>query len=171
MHRIKMQLAMISLGITTLANAGEGFQITSSATAWNGTVPTIYTCDGKNISPKITWSGAPAKTEAFALIVSDPDAPDGTFYHWGLYNIPKNTAELAEGIQALPTGTMVAVNSFGKQQYSGPCPPKMARHRYVFTIYALDGVLTLPANANVSMVETEAKKHALAQTNVTSNYR
>ncbi|MHB1220669.1 MAG: YbhB/YbcL family Raf kinase inhibitor-like protein [Gammaproteobacteria bacterium] len=119
---------------TSFANNPSLFELTSSSFTSLGAIPLQYTCDGKDISPQLKWSGAPKNTEIFALILSDPDAPGGTFYHWALYNIPKTTNVLAEATNQFNT----AKNSWNKAQYNGPCPPKNALHHYVFTLYALD---------------------------------
>lgn len=64
-------------------------------------MPTLYTCDGKDVSPQLSWTDAPAKTAALAIVMSDLNAPKLPFYHWVVYNIPKNTNELAQGSAAL----------------------------------------------------------------------
>ena len=112
------------------------FAITSTAFAPNAAIPSLYTCEGKDISPPLAWSGAPAGTKSLALIVDDPDAPDPeapkmTWVHWVLYNIPSAAGSLPEAARptALPTGTREGVNDWGRTGYGGPCPP-IGRHRY-----------------------------------------
>ena len=104
--------------------------ITSTAFAPDGAIPSVYTCEGKDISPPLAWSGAPAGTKSFALIVDDPDAPDPaapkmTWVHWVLYDIPPAASTLPEAVQAsaLPSGTREGVNDWGRADYGGPCPP------------------------------------------------
>ena len=103
-------------------------------------IPSLYTCDGENVSPPLGWSGPPPRTESFALIVDDPDAPDPkapkrTFVHWVLYDIPPSVRELEQGIThaTLPDGTRQGKNDRGKTGYTGPCPP-IGRHRYFFML-------------------------------------
>ena len=103
-------------------------------------IPEIYTCKGEDVSPQLWWEGAPAETVTFALIMEDPDAPGGTFTHWILYNIPKDTHELEKIIpiqRHLDNGAIQGKNDFGKIGYGGPCPPKGEDHRYYFKIFAL----------------------------------
>jgi len=121
----------------------------------------IYSCDGKDISPELHWKNPPKNTASFALIVSDPDAPSGIFYHWVLFNIPKSATNLPENVSSLPQGTITAINSFEKPQYNGPCPPKGSEHRYIFNLYALNSNLDLQADANAENVLDAMKNHIL----------
>ncbi|MCC6146747.1 MAG: YbhB/YbcL family Raf kinase inhibitor-like protein, partial [Anaerolineaceae bacterium] len=110
------------------------FVLTSSAFEANGDIPVRYTCDGEDISPPLTWRGAPEGTQNFVLIVDDPDAPLGTFTHWVLFDLPAERSELAEG--ASSDGALSALHgktSFGKTAYGGPCPPSGVHH-YIFTL-------------------------------------
>src|SRR3990167_4326042 len=111
-------------------------------------IPVIYTCDGKDISPELSWSNVPSKAQTFAIILNDPSAPNGNFYHWIVYNIPKSVAKFDEGMQKLPTGAQLGKNDFGKTAYNGPCPPKGTSHSYIYTLYVLDTKLNLPAGAD-----------------------
>lgn len=145
-------------------NVSTDFAITSSATSNQGILPVLYTCDGTDISPSLTWSHAPDKTQTYALIFSDLDAPGGTFYHWILYNIPKDITTLREAINPLPKEVIAGKNSWGKSQYSGPCPPKGASHHYVFTLYALDNKLTLEPNIEGEGLLAGMKDHVIQKT-------
>jgi Raf kinase inhibitor-like YbhB/YbcL family protein len=110
-----------------------------------GTIPRVHTCDGKDTSPPLAWSGVPEGTRSLALIVDDPDAPGGTFNHWVLFDLPRVTRELKEGIPPrgevpLTPGGGTArqgTNDFERFGYGGPCPPR-GSHRYIFVLYALD---------------------------------
>jgi Raf kinase inhibitor-like YbhB/YbcL family protein len=94
-------------------------------------------CGGANHSPSLDWTGAPAGTKSFALIVRDPDAPvAGGFDHWVLYDLPASSKQLP-GDATLPAGE-VGLSSAGKAAYYGPCPPAGPAHHYIFTLYALD---------------------------------
>ena len=111
-------------------------RITSSAFPDNGTIPQKYSCDGADVSPPLEWGAAPNGTRSFAIVCDDPDAPEGRFTHWLLYDIPATTMALSEGDAY--TGA-AGLNSFGKSGYGGPCPPQNdTAHRYAFHIYALD---------------------------------
>jgi Raf kinase inhibitor-like YbhB/YbcL family protein len=142
--------------------------LTSNAFAAGQAIPTQYTCDGANQSPELNWSEPPPGTKSFALVVDDPDAPSGTFRHWGAYDIPASTRSLAAG-QAIGSQ---AVNGHGKPGYAGPCPPKgNGPHHYHFKLFALDvDRLNLGPNATVLDVENEAGKHAIAQGELIGTY-
>jgi Raf kinase inhibitor-like YbhB/YbcL family protein len=101
----------------------------------NSSIPSEFTCDGRNVSPQLSWEDIPQGTQSFALSVTDPDAPGETWIHWLVYDISKELREIERG--GLPEGAKEAVNDFGRRAYGGPCPPS-GTHRYVFTIYALD---------------------------------
>ena len=129
-------------------------------------IPSRYTCDGRDTSPEISWKGIPVKAESIALIMDDPDAPGGTFLHWTLYNIPRNTAKLPEGMpktQALPDGSLQGITDFGKAGYGGPCPPKAKPHRYYFRNFALDKKLDLKPGASLPELEKAMIGHILAK--------
>ncbi len=113
----------------------------------DGEIPKLYTCDGKDVSPPLAWSGVPKGARSLVLIVDDPDAPDPkapkmTWVHWVLYNIPPDSTSLGEGIAStgLPAGTREGLNDWKRTGYGGPCPP-IGRHRYFHKLYALDIVL------------------------------
>ena len=124
--------------------------IESPAFMGGGIIPKLYTCDGKDLSPPLTWSGIPANARSLALICEDPDAPMGTWTHWVIFDIPAGVGGLGEGIPAqervtMPAGEETArqgMNDFKKTGYGGPCPPS-GSHRYIFRIYALDTELGL----------------------------
>ncbi len=111
--------------------------IGSSSFSDGGTIPVQYTCDGKNVSPELHWSGVPQATKSLALTVFDPDARHGAgFWHWVDYGIDPSATGAKEG--AAPAGTEGA-QSTGRTGYTGPCPPPGdAPHHYRFTLYALD---------------------------------
>lgn len=99
------------------------FTLTSGAFASGESIPDLFTCEGDAVSPALTWSGEPAGTRGFALIMDDPDAPDGTWNHWLLWDIPAGHHSLPQHYRAagpVQSGT----NDFGKTGYGGPCPPK-----------------------------------------------
>jgi Raf kinase inhibitor-like YbhB/YbcL family protein len=146
------------------------FTLTSSSFPDAGPIPTLYTCDRKDISPGLSWTNIPAKTQSFALIVSDPDAPNGVWYHWVVYNIPSSVKELPEGFTRLPAGAVIGKNSWDKAQYNGPCPPKSSLHKYIFTLYALNSKLQLPANTDAKTILAAAEKHMIQKAQITAVY-
>ncbi len=130
--------------------------LTSPAFAHGGEIPTLFTCEGRDVSPALAWSGVPPKARSLVLIVDDPDAPDPrapkrTYVHWVLYDIPVAAAGLPEAVapRELPAGTCQGTNDWKRTGYGGPCPP-IGRHRYFHKLYALDcalgdrGALTKP---------------------------
>lgn len=135
-----------------------------------GALPVLYTCDGKNISPQLEWANVPDKTQAFALILADSDAPNGPFYHWVLFNIPKATTSLPQGIEQPPSNAMVGKNSLAKFHYNGPCPPKGSAHSYVFTLYALDASLKLSTGADAKTILEAMKNHIVEKAELTAVY-
>ena len=146
------------------------FTLTTSAFLDQGMLPVLYTCDGKDISPTLEWTNPPNKTETFALIFEDKDAPEGVFYHWVIYNIPKTETKLPEGIDKFPQGSVIAKNNFENAKYNGPCPPKGVSHTYLFSLYALDSKLTLPSTADAKTVLQAIQKHNLGEAKLTAVY-
>jgi Raf kinase inhibitor-like YbhB/YbcL family protein len=117
-------------------------KLVSPAFPHMGEIPPKYTCEGDDVSPPLSWSGAPQGTQSFALIVDDPDAPDPaapkmTWVHWVLYDLPPTADGLPEAVRSLPPGTLEGMNDWSRTGYGGPCPP-IGRHRYFFKLYALD---------------------------------
>ncbi len=148
--------------------------LTSIAFAHNGEIPPPYTCDGRDISPPLAWSGAPAGTKSFVLIVDDPDAPDPkaprmTWVHWLLYNLPPDSNGLPEGVKQLPQGALEGVNDWKRTGYGGPCPP-VGRHRYFHKLYALDAVLPDLKRPAKARLEQAMKGHVLAQAELIGAY-
>lgn len=120
-----------------VGSAPASIRLSSPAFAAGGTIPAVYTCSGRGISPPLRWSGVPAGTREQALELIDPDAPGGPFLHWALARIPPTVRTLAAG-ESVPPGAVAGTNSFGKVGYGGPCPPPGASpHRYVFVLLAL----------------------------------
>ena len=99
-----------------------------------GSIPSEFTCDGRDISPQLEWEDVPEGTKSFALSVTDPDAYGGDWIHWFVHGISKDLRSIEQG--SLPEGAKEVENDFGKKPYGGPCPPS-GTHRYVFTLYAL----------------------------------
>jgi len=151
--------------------------ITSSAFSQNGEIPAKYTCDGKDVSPPLAWSGLPAGTKSLALIVDDPDAPDPavpkmTWVHWVLYNIPPGATGLPEGVKPgeLPKGTKEGLNDWKRTGYGGPCPP-IGRHRYFHKLYALDVVLPELGKTTKQDLERAMKGHVLFSAELVGTYK
>ena len=154
----------------------QTFTLSSSAYQNNGSIPVHLTCDGQDVSPPLAWSGAPAGTKSFAFIMDDPDAPDPaapqmTWVHWVLYDIPANVKSLPEnGANHLPAGTREGVNDWKRTGYGGPCPP-IGRHRYFQKLYALDVMLPDLHSPTKAQLEAAIRGHILAQAQLIGTYQ
>ena len=147
--------------------SGDGFKE-------GGTIPDEFTCEGKDISPSLSWEGMPAGTKSISLIMDDPDCSEGTFVHWVLYNIPGQTLMLPKGIphnKTLADGSMQGMTDFGRAGYGGPCPPSGKPHRYYFKVYALDIKINLPPGASKNQLESSMKGHILASGELIGKYQ
>jgi hypothetical protein len=156
---------------------GLAMNLTSTAFAPSGKIPVVHTCEGKDVSPALQWSGVPEKTKSFVLIVDDPDAPDPaapkmTWVHWVIYNLPPHTQSLAEGIapKSLPEGTLEGVNDWKRTGYGGPCPP-IGRHRYFFKLYALDTILPDLHRPTKAALEKAMEGHIIARAELMGTYQ
>jgi Raf kinase inhibitor-like YbhB/YbcL family protein len=145
-------------------------KLKSSAFQDGQSIPPAYTCDGRDLSPPLAWSGEPAGTQSFALIADDPDATRGMFVHWLLWNMPASTHHIAEGGSPLPMGTLEGTTDFGSIGYGGPCPPS-GTHRYFFKLYALDTTVGLQSGATKAKLEAAMKGHMLADAKLMGIYR
>jgi Raf kinase inhibitor-like YbhB/YbcL family protein len=142
--------------------------VTSDAFRNGQPIPAQFTCDGANQAPPLHWSEPPAGTKSFALVIDDPDAPGGTFRHWGVSDIPVSARSFGGAQKA---GTEVN-NDFGKPGYGGPCPPKgNGLHHYHFKLFAVDVErLGLSRDSKVVDVERAAEQHAIAQGELVGTY-
>lgn len=148
-------------------------EIKSNSFKNGGLIPKQFTCDGKNVSPQLSWTNYPEGTKSFALICDDPDAPVGTWVHWVIYNIPANINELEESFPTqknLLHGIKQGTNDFRKIGYGGPCPPS-GTHRYFFKIYALDKILDLDAGATKKQLLDAMEGHILAMGELIGKYK
>ena len=140
-----------------------------------GMIPRLYTCDGSDISPPLSWSGVPHGTQSLALIVDDPDAPDPAapkmvYVHWVLFNLPPSSQGLRENVgSSLPEGTEEGRNDWQRTGYGGPCPP-IGQHRYFFKLYALDQRLMFKAPPTKAHLEAAMVGHILQQAELIGTY-
>ena len=151
--------------------------LTSPAFAPGAEIPTPFTCEGRDISPLLEWTGVPDGTKSLVLIVDDPDAPDPaapkmTWVHWVLYDLPSEIRSLPEGVSPsdLPAGTREGRNDWKRTGYGGPCPP-IGRHRYFHKLYALDVVLGDLGTPTKAEVEKAMKGHLLASADLMGTYQ
>jgi Raf kinase inhibitor-like YbhB/YbcL family protein len=174
-----------AFGIALSCNAQAGsFKLSSSDIKPNATIAAAqvfngFGCTGQNISPALKWSGAPAGTKSFALLVHDPDAPTGGagWWHWVVVNLPATTTELPQGVgsaegAALPAGTQQIRTDFGGPGWGGPCPPVGDKpHRYNFTLHALKvDKLDLPKDASASLAGYMINANSIGKATLTGKY-
>jgi Raf kinase inhibitor-like YbhB/YbcL family protein len=161
------------------AQTPAAITVTSATLKANEVIPKDHTADGKNLSPALMWSGAPAATKQFALVMDDPDVPmPGGFVHWVVYKIPA----AAKGLPAeLPmdatltappelAGTIQGLSGFRRAGYRGPAPPPGKPHHYTFTVFALDTELTLAEGANRAELMKAMEGHIIGQGSLVSLY-
>jgi Raf kinase inhibitor-like YbhB/YbcL family protein len=124
----------------------------------NKEIPKKYSCHGEDVNPPLTIEGKPKETKSLVLVIDDPDAPNGTFDHWVMWNIPPSTTTIGENSAPGTEG----LNSSERHGYIGPCPPS-GTHRYFFKVYALDTELRLGVNSSKKDLEKAMKSHVIAQ--------
>jgi len=151
--------------------------LTSKSFLHNNEIPPNYTCDGKDISPELSWTKIPDGTRSLVLIVDDPDAPDPaepkmTWVHWILYNIPADTNGLSEDVQTkeFPPGTLQGINDWQRTGYGGPCPP-IGNHRYFHKLYALDTLLPDLRHPTKVILEKAMEGHIIAHVELIGLYQ
>ena len=179
----KLATAACALMLAGAAMAAEAaFRLQSPVVAPNSTLSNdqVYSgfgCSGGNVSPALSWSGAPKDTRSFALTLYDPDTPTGSgWWHWLVYNIPASVSGLPAGAGGaggtLPAGAVQGRTDFGTAGFGGACPPAGDKpHRYIFTVYALKSDrIDVPDGASAAMVGFMIHANALAQASITAHY-
>ena len=147
-------------------------KLSSSAFVNGGSIPTRFTGEGDDVSPALSWSGAPDGTRSFALICHDPDAPLVSagrygFVHWALYSIPASVSELPEGTEEYTQG----VNDFGNSGYGGPMPPVgHGLHHYFFCLLALDSEPDLEPGLTMWEVLDRIEPNVIAMNRLVGSY-
>ena len=131
-------------------------------------IPKEFTCEGDNFNPPLTFSDIPQNTKSLALVVEDPDAPVGIWYHWLLYNISPETSHIGE--HSKPDGAIEGLANGGTPGYEGPCPPNPQAHRYIFTLYALDQMFQLSKDTDVPKFREVVNGHIIEQTTLMGIY-
>jgi Raf kinase inhibitor-like YbhB/YbcL family protein len=180
-------LAAINLfAAAPLAAAETGamakFTLTSPDFSDGGTIADAqvfngFDCKGGNVSPALKWSGAPAGTKSFALLVHDPDAPTGSgWWHWIVYNIPAGTSSLPAAAgdpkkNLMPAGVVQGRSDYGTIGYGGPCPPAGKPHHYHFRLYALKvAKLEVPADASAALIGFNVRAQELGKAELLGLY-
>ena len=169
---------MLVFSLAYAQEEGENIMVLTSPDFQNqGMIPKKHTCDGRDISPALNWSNVPSEAKSLVLIVDDPDAPDPaapqrTWVHWVLYNIPVTSESLAQGIEkrALPKGTLEGLNDWGRTGFGGPCPP-IGRHRYFHKLYALNIVLPDLKKPTKAKLEAAMEGHVISKAELIGLYQ
>jgi Raf kinase inhibitor-like YbhB/YbcL family protein len=158
---------LVSIGLSLLAGAASAAMSMTSTDIRSGSaipVAHIYPpCGGKNISPNLSWSGAPSGTMSFVLTMIDVDVKPDEWSHWIVVGLPANLNSLARGAQSLPGGAKAVVSNFGDAAYAGPCPPKgTGAHHYELTIRALPtATISLAPDEKATTLTALLSKQAL----------
>ena len=182
------QVVWTALALSLLGANAAGAQtltltsadIKEGATIANEQVFKGFGCTGGNLSPALSWSGAPSGTRSFAVNIYDPDAPTGSgWWHWVVFNIPPATTSLPKNAgdvkkKLMPKGAIQSRTDFGTTGYGGPCPPPGDKpHHYQITVFALD-VDKLPDAKNnaasAALVGFDLGSHTLAKATLTGLY-
>jgi len=169
---------MLLFMLVLLAAAPEGnMKISSTAFAQGEAIPKVSTCTGADQSPPLSFEGVPANAKSLALIVDDPDAPDPsapqmTWVHWVLYDLPVDTKNLPAHAtnKDLPAGTREGVSDFKVSNWRGPCPP-IGKHRYFFKLYALDTQLGDLGKPDKARLEKAMAGHVVAHAELMGTFQ
>ncbi|MBG6091180.1 YbhB/YbcL family Raf kinase inhibitor-like protein [Actinomadura viridis] len=157
---------------TSSAELSEWFTVTSPVFRDGRDLPTRYGCTkypgGVGATPPLRWSGTPAGTRSFAIVMDDPDAATGAHVHWVIAGIDGTTQQLVEGAR-LPK-TVEGLNTSEKVGYTPPCPPEGERHRFRFTIYALDTEVPFRNGAPLKESLGAIAKHTVGRGRITGNF-
>jgi len=185
MRKLALGAVALAFGALSASAASAQMKLTSAevsngATIKDEQVLNTFTCTGNNISPSLSWTGAPKDTKSFVITVYDPDAPTGSgWWHWVVINIPPSTTSIpknAGDVKAnlMPAGAIQTRTDFGAPSYGGPCPPKGDKpHHYHFTVFAVDeDKLGFAQNdqASAALVGYELHFHTLAKASFVGLY-
>lgn len=169
----KLRIAVIVLSCLALSTAALSRQlnltIESPAFNNNGFIPVRYTCQGRDRNPPLVIKNIPPHAASLVLILEDPDAPEGTFTHWLLWNIGPDTGRIDEN--AVPRGAQQGFNDFGTEGYGGPCPPPGTAHRYVFMLFAVNTMLHVKGTITRQGLEEAIHRHIIAHARLTGFYK
>ena len=183
MRRFLITAVILSFTAASIAGAQSRLRLMSTdvragAKIANAHVFNGMDCKGENLSPALSWQGAPTATKSYAVTIYDPDAPTGSgWWHWVVYNIPSSVTRLERNAgdaskNLLPAGATQGNTDFGKPGYGGACPPKGDKpHHYIFTVYALNtDKIDVPAGSTAAYVGFNLHAHQLAKATLTALY-
>jgi Raf kinase inhibitor-like YbhB/YbcL family protein len=177
----KIMLTGLVLAGTMAASANaQNFRLSSTSVSEGAQLAKSqvfagFGCEGDNVSPQLSWSGAPKGSKSFAITVYDPDAPTGSgWWHWDAVNIPASVNAVglgASGSGKMPKGTLEITNDYGTTGFGGACPPPGQVHRYIFTVYALSvEKLDLPKNPSNAFVGLMIHANMIGSAHITAVY-
>lgn len=158
---------LVSVALSLLTGAASAaMSMTSTDIRSGSAIPLAHIyprCGGENISPNLSWSGAPSGTMSFVLTMIDVDVKPDEWSHWIVVGLPATSNSLPRGAQSLPGGAKAVTSNFGDAAYAGPCPPKgTGVHHYQFTIWALPTAnIALAADEKATTLTALLSKHAL----------
>lgn len=159
----------LTLALVACSNGGDAIEVRSSAFDDGDEIPSRYSCEDENVSPPLSWDGVPDDAAELALVVSDPDAPDGTFFHWVVVGIDASERAIAE--RTVPEGATQAKGSSDNPTYIGMCPPEGENHEYAFTVYALGQAIPADVAAQPAAdVVAEVEKKSIAKGSLTGTF-
>ncbi len=159
--------SMIAVGLlVACSNQPSAMTVSSEDFANNGMIPSVHTCDGTSLRPSLSVHGVPSGTKSLAVIIEDPDVPSGTFVHWTAWNIDPSVTTVDV---TLPNGSVEGITGRGQPGYVGLCPPT-GTHHYVFRVYALNTMLTLPDDATPDALKSRLTQGVLAQAEIIGLY-
>jgi len=164
MLKILINLALLFFSLPVWA---ADFQLTSTAFVNNTDIPKKYTCDGSDVNPPLVFKNVPVNAKSLVLTVTDPDAPEGTWVHWVVYNMPPNNGEIIENTNPGTEG----LSDFGKYTYGGPCPSDDKTHHYIFRAYALNDILDINEGPSLTEVEKALQRHIITKTELIGTYQ
>ena len=165
MAKLRAFIALATVTVVAGVAWAGNLSVASSAFKPGGAIPVEDSCRGTGAAPPLSWGDVPAATRSIAVVVVDPDAPNGTFTHLAAYNLPPTRRSLpSEALQSIGPGSALqtAKNSLGGSGFAPICPPSGVHH-YHFRVLALDNVLDLPPGATASDVQHAAEGHVLAE--------
>jgi hypothetical protein len=149
------------------------FVIRAASLTPGSVLPDVYTCKGASESPEVAWDGVPSTTKSLVLILDDPDAPNGRFTHWLVFNIPPDSRGFSRAqpnAKVLANGAQQGETSTGSRGYYPPCPPIGTTHRYVFRLYAVDMDISQPT-ADRDSIDWALTGHTIAKTEFTTTFK
>jgi Raf kinase inhibitor-like YbhB/YbcL family protein len=164
---MKRPQMLVSVALSLLTGTvSAAMNMTSTDIHSGSAIPVAHIyprCGGENISPSLSWSGAPSGTMSFVLTMIDVDVKPDEWSHWVVVGLPATVNSLPSGAQSLPGGAKVIVSNFGDAAYAGPCPPKgTGVHHYQFTIWALPtATISLAPDEKATTLTALLSKHAL----------